>query len=132
LTSNRLVGAIDHDGHGQWRCTIKKESPFPWRRDDFERVGWGHRPRWPWTMPLFNKKSNTIPATTSRLGTGWLVPLATMAMDYSHEFVYFNPSLDKKKRITVPATTSRHELVYLNQAVVIKMYQIKLDYLYEI
>jgi hypothetical protein len=34
----------------------KKVSPFPRRRVDFKRVGWCHRPRWPWTMPLYNKK----------------------------------------------------------------------------
>jgi hypothetical protein len=30
----------------------KKVSPFPQQRVDFKRVGWCHRPQWPWTMTM--------------------------------------------------------------------------------
>jgi hypothetical protein len=36
-----------------------------------------------------------------------------MAMDNVHEFVYFNPLLEEKKNITIPATTIRLRFCWL-------------------
>jgi hypothetical protein len=89
----------------------KKVSLFLRQRVDLELVGLCHRPIWPWTiaMNLFIltrcwtiKKNITVPATTIRLGTGWLVPSSTMAMDNVHELFYFNLLLVSKKVSSFP------------------------------